>query len=379
MYSVAVDYSILSNVFAGTAGDGLFVRGDAGASWSRRNTGLKATKVTSLIADPGSLGVLYSSVYGGGVYKSTDLGRSWDIINMGLDDKWVHVLVMQPDNPSVLYAGTDKSGIYKSNDGGMTWSSINIGLPMMFLSAKTLAPPYNRFPLEDNFEEGLWTDFQVDQSMAHSLSASTTNLSIRAISIDPEAPLTVYIGTHQNGVYKSTNGGMSWSASGLVGKPVYSLAIDPANSWHLLAGTSGEEGGLFATTNAGENWFIVNNGIEGKNVYSLVFDPNIANKLYAGTNDGLYVSMDGGFHWSYVDFVGLKVYALAMDEDSPDYVFVGASDGFYFSSDSGSTWHQENQGLVNTIIQSIYLDELSSKQYLGTDGSGAYRRNTVLP
>ncbi|OGO16903.1 MAG: hypothetical protein A2Z14_01930 [Chloroflexi bacterium RBG_16_48_8] len=377
-YAVVVDRSAPSTVFAGTAGDGLFKSINNASSWSRSNSGLKGTKVTSLIADPNHLGILYSSVYGGGVYKSNDLGRTWDMINEGLADKWIHVLAMSPDNPLVLYAGTDASGIYKSVDGGMSWNSSNVGLPTTYLTAKSLAPPFNHYPPEDNFEEGLWLDFLVDPSVAYSHSASTTNLSIRAIAIHLGSPLTIYVGTYQDGVYKSLNGGASWSASGMPDKPVYCLTIDPVNPSHIFAGTSGDGGSLMATSNAGASWFSMNSGLTEKNVYALLFDANTANKLYAGTNEGLYISIDGGSLWTRVAFAGLKVYALALDEDLAG-VFAGTSGGFYFSTDGGSIWQQENQGLVNTIVQSISLDELSSKMYLGTDGSGAYRWNTDIP
>jgi ligand-binding sensor domain-containing protein len=134
-----------------------------------------------------------------------------------------------------------------------------------------------------------------------------------------------------------------------------------------------------ATTNASATWFSANSGLTPRTVYALLFDGNTPNKLYAGTDDGLYISTDGGSHWTRVAFSGLKVYALADNDGSSSLIFAGTSAGFYFSSDGGSAWEQENRGLVNTIVQSISLDALSSKMYLGTDGSGAYRWNTELP
>jgi photosystem II stability/assembly factor-like uncharacterized protein len=222
-------------------------------------------------------------------------------------------------------------------------------------------------------------DFQVDQSVAHSFSASTSNLSVRTIVIDLVSPQTLYIGTYQSGVYKSLNGGLSWNASGMARKPIYSLVIDPLDSSHILAGTSGDKGSLFASVDAGSSWLNVNSGLGGRNVYALLFDPNVSSKLYAGTNDGLFIGIDGGNHWVRAGFEGLKVYALAIDRSSSEIVLVGASDGFYFSKDGGITWEQENTGLVNTVVQSITVDELSTKRYLGTDGSGSYRWNVSVP
>lgn len=101
--------------------------------------------------------------------------------------------------------------------------------------------------------------------------------------------------------------------------------------------------------------------------------------MFAGTNDGLYMSNDGGNQWNNVGFSGLKVYALAINASSSQVIFAGASDGFYYSTNGGNTWQQENTGLINTVVQSLTLDPLSSKKYLGTDGSAGYRWNTNLP
>jgi photosystem II stability/assembly factor-like uncharacterized protein len=343
----------------------------------RNNVNLRATKITSLLPDPLSSGILYASVYGGGVYKSGNYGTTWNIINEGLQDHWVHVLTMSPDNPQVLYAGTAGSGLFKSLDGGLTWSDRNVGLPSGTLSRMNLASPLNHFPSEGGVDEDLWSNFPIDSHSTESPSASTTSLAVRSIAIDPNAASTVYMGSLENGVYKSENGGESWSSSGLAGKSVYCLTMDPLDTAKIYAGVLGEDGSLWASSNSGASWEARNSGLSGRNVYALVYKPN--SLVLAGTNDGLFMSSDGGNYWSSAGFSGLKVYALAVDPDSPDTIFLGASDGFYFSTDGGTTWQKENSGLVNTVVQSIALDPQSSKTYLGTDGSGAYRWNSRIP
>jgi photosystem II stability/assembly factor-like uncharacterized protein len=187
------------------------------------------------------------------------------------------------------------------------------------------------------------------------------------------------MGTLDSGVYKSDNGGETWNTSGLAGKSVYSLLIDPTNTSHIYAGVLGEDGSLLVSYDAGGSWDFKNSGLGGRNVYSLALNRNTLSIVFAGTNDGLYKSSDGGNLWGSVGFSGLKVYELAIDPDSPNIIFAGVSDGFYFSTDGGSTWKQENTGLVNTVIQSLALDPFSSKEFLGTDGSGGYRWNRSPP
>ena len=74
---------------------------------------------------------------------------------------------------------------------------------------------------------------------------------IYALAIDPVAPATLYAGTDSGGVFKSTNGGESWTAvnAGLTNTTVLALAIDPSAPATLYAGTFG--GGVFKSSNGG--------------------------------------------------------------------------------------------------------------------------------
>ena len=105
--------------------------------------------------------------------------------------------------------------------------------------------------------------------------------------MDPSAPATLYAGT-VGGVFKSTNGGGSWTAinTGLTNTEVQALAIDPSAPGTLYAGTYG--GGVFKSTDAGVSWTAMNAGLATPNVTALAIDPSLPTKLYAGTDVGVY-------------------------------------------------------------------------------------------
>src|SRR5262245_23214816 len=79
--------------------------------------------------------------------------------------------------------------------------------------------------------------------------------NVSAVAIDPQTPNTVYAGTSSGGVFKSINGGRSWTAvnSGLTNLDVRVLAIDPHHPATLYTGTAGI-GRLFKSVNGGESW-----------------------------------------------------------------------------------------------------------------------------
>src|SRR5207249_2244542 len=113
------------------------------------------------------------------------------------------------------------------------------------------------------------------------------------LAIDPQTPTTLYATSGSyvgslfiGGVFKSTDGGESWSAvsAGLPNLPVPALAIDPQTSTTLYAGTQG--GGVFKSTDGGESWSDFNTGLTNLLVSSVVVDPRRPTTLYAGTQGG---------------------------------------------------------------------------------------------
>src|SRR3989442_1318092 len=217
-----------------------------------------------------------------------------------------------------------------------------------------------------------------------------------ALAIDPLTPTTLYAGT-SGGVFKSTDGGASWSASGLIN--VSALAIDPLTPTTLYAGTSnvGVFGGVFTSTDGVVSWNTTG-GLTGI-VSSLAIDPLTPTTLYAGTLGldslpgswgGVYKSTNGGVSWSRAELVGSGVIycwpcggvlALAIDHLIPTTLFaVTAADTAYYedgsvnysapsqvlkSTDGGVSWIAG--GIIN-VGSALAIDPLTpTTLYAGTN------------
>ena len=379
VYDVAVDPDTNSNVFVGTAGDGVYKSSNAGGNWSRSDTGLKATYVTSLVLDSDSPLILYASIYGGGVYKSTNRGETWAPMNSGLEDKWVHSISMAPDNPLTLYAATDSSGMYVSFDGGGSWNSANLGFPSFSLNSTASKFPFNHLLESEYVDGGLLEEYALDVKEFPSFSFGGTNLSVQTIEIVQNTPSTIYIGTNGDGVYKSLNSGSNWNATGHSTGYVNGLAIDPTNPSIIFAGVRDTDGSMLKTFDGGTNWIFMNTGLNGQTIYAVEFDPSTPSKLIAGSKDGVYLSTNSGNSWSSTSLSGVAVYSLEINSSDSNLIYAGTAEGFYISSDGGSNWELEAGRLVNPIVQSLELDYNGSRIYLGSQGSGSYRRNGMLP
>ena len=145
----------------------------------------------------------------------------------------------------------------KSSDNGQTWSPLNSGL----------SGPY-----------------------------------VQSLAIDPIAPQTVYAGTDFDGVFKSINGANNWTSvnSGLVSSNIQALIADPIHSGTVyLAYGGGQAAVLAKTVDGGQNWVSINSGLTSAwTILPLAIDPANSSILFAGTlGTGVFKSTDGGQNW----------------------------------------------------------------------------------
>jgi hypothetical protein len=123
--------------------------------------------------------------------------------------------------------------------------------------------------------------------------------TVEALVIDPQDSQVVYIGgqgirASNRGVFKSTDGGLTWTQVHNVG--TLALAVDPGNHTTLYAATTS---GIVKSTDAGAHWTSTNVGLEGITATSLVIDPQVSTRVYAGTATGkVFRSLDGAATWA---------------------------------------------------------------------------------
>jgi photosystem II stability/assembly factor-like uncharacterized protein len=129
------------------------------------------------------------------------------------------------------------------------------------------------------------------------LSSTHGHLDVMALLSDPGHAKTLYVATHEAGVFKTRNGGASWAAvnRGLGGLDVHGLALDPRGAHKLHAAVRGPGEGVYRTTDGGEKWVRVDDGPSGE--VKVLASVNIPTGmggifLYAGTSQGLLRSPD---------------------------------------------------------------------------------------
>src|SRR5581483_7208483 len=156
---------------------------------------------------------------------------------------------------------------------------------------------------------------------------SVNNKAVDEVIVDPSAPSILYAETFTDGVYRSSDGGGTWGfvSSGLMNYDVIALRVDPGTHTTLYAATSAEGGGLFKTVNSGTSWSTINARLPGSLVNAVGVDPQTPATLYAATSgDGVQKSTDRGASWASRN-AGLpsnsSINALVVDPQTPTTVY----------------------------------------------------------
>ena len=352
-------------VFAGTTMDGLYASPDRGNNWAHSQVGLHASNATSLVVSPDDPQTYYVSTDGAGVMRSQDQGASWEGFSQNLGSREVHALVTQPGSQK-LYALTDGAGLYRCDLQNISncWQHVGNNLPTA--SAEQFPKETTHpFDIRNTFLD----TFGGDGAGGEISEAVPRYSGLLALTFAPSNPDVAYLGTAGSGVYKSIDGGTTWTAAGLSSRIVWSIAVDPTNSEVLYAATD-QVGAIKKSVNGGSSWTDIS--LLGVTFYSLAISPAAPDALYAGAKDGLYLSIGGG--WLPLGLSGKEITWLTFHPANPELLFAGTTNGVFISPDRDTTWYPEPIELALHTVQSITIDPFDRHQvYFCTTTHGVLR------
>jgi photosystem II stability/assembly factor-like uncharacterized protein len=248
-----------------------------------------------------------------------------------------------------------------------------------------------------------------------------------ALLIHPQNPDLVYVGTAQGGVWKTTDGGTTWTpltdqAPTLV---VGAMAFDPSDPDVIYVGTgepssSGDTyygAGVLKTTDGGATWALLGEtSFAGMGISSVVVDPTDPNTVYVAASSnvfgnkprqstpGLYKSTDGGKSWGLLinvckdQTLCASPSALVMDPGDPNVLYAGFDIvGIFKSSDGGMNWTRvftldalfnrvevaispSNRNVLYAGVQLVFQDNSTSGVlFKSTDGGSTWSYLNALP
>ncbi len=299
-----------------------------------------------------------------GFNEATFKGLEFRSIGPALMSGRIADIAIHPENQSIWYVGVGSGGVWKTVNRGTTWEPI--------------------FDNEDSY-------------------------SIGCVTIDPNNPNTIWVGTGENvsgrhagygsGVYRSRDGGQNWENMGLEeSERIGMIRIDPRDSNTIFVAAQGPmwsgggERGLYKSTDGGENWRkVLGDGLgntdiddEYTGVSEVYMDPRNPDVMYAvswqrfrnvavlmdgGPGTGIHKSTDGGETWRELT-EGLPdenrgKTGFAISPQNPDVLYAtielaNRTGGFWRSADGGESWEKKNEYLSSGTGPHYYQEIFAS-------------------
>ncbi|MFI5110757.1 MAG: tail fiber domain-containing protein, partial [Terriglobales bacterium] len=356
--------------------------------------GTTSGRVTAIAVDTTDAtgNTLYIGGAEGGVWRTTNGGTSWTPLTDTQFSLAIGSLAVDPNNHLNIYAGTGEEnfnldgyyggGLLKSTNGGTSWAQVG---------ASTFGGP-----LASEFGGSYIGSIAVQPGVA---SGTPVLLVASQFSSGPN---------FNSGIWRSTDGGNTWafvlpttSDEGSDGTSLF--FVSNTTAYAAIGGFGDSNNGVYKSTNAGLTWTAANGSgatalITGTNAgrITLVAAPSSATTLYASIADpstsglaGMFKSTDGGTTWNPIttplgtggttDFCGTQCWydmPMAVNTTNASQLYVGGSynysidsGGIYMSTDGGTTWSS-----VNSTALGLHPDfhaiafAPGPKLYTGNDG-----------
>ena len=321
--------------YFGSVGGGVWKTINAGRTWTPIFDSATSASIGAIGVAPSNTNVIYvgtgeadmrdSIQFGDGMYKSTDGGKTWTHIGLK-DTKQIGRVLVDPKNPNIVfvaalgnaYQSSPDRGVYRSKDGGATWQKV----------------------LFKNDDVG-GIDLNFDPTNSQIVYAAMWNVR--------RPPWFIYAPANGpgGGIFKSTDGGMTWKEidadipvenRGRIG-----VSVSPANHNRIYAAVDAKDGGIFLSDDAGTTWKRLSSDkrIWDRGWYfeKITADPKNADTVYV-MNTSVYRSTDAGKSWTAIKGApgGDDYHQLWIYPDDPNRMVLGSDQGAIVTVDGAQTW-----------------------------------------
>ncbi|MGK7906077.1 MAG: hypothetical protein AB4040_02455 [Synechococcus sp.] len=354
-------------------------------------------RIASVIVDSENSAHVLVGTANGGVWESFDRGGSWEPRSDYAATLSVGVLAFDPSDSSIVYCGTGEGnawynaplgvGILRSSDGGTTWVTLctNPFVGQGFYDL--IVDPADGQHLLAGTTNGLYVSTDGGVTWIQRRAVETWSLSI-APGGSPSAEI---IAGCIDGLWSSPNGGNTWTQVSLPGAPGsfnrLEADIAPSNPSVAYAWGAISSGAAFLWRRAGGIWTALATppGVQtGQAWYDwfVAAAPDSDTQVYCGAIQVHRGDLTGG-GWTWInltnkgstgDSIHPDQHAIAFEPGNPDTIYVGNDGGLYRSNDRGINWQHCNNGLVITEFEYLAQDPNSAQWLIGgTQDNGTQR------
>jgi photosystem II stability/assembly factor-like uncharacterized protein len=336
-------------------------------------------RVLAVSGVPGEPSHFYFGAVNGGVWETRDAGRTWVPIFDAAPVGSIGALALAPSDPRVIYVGTGEpdmrsdiaqgAGLFRSDDAGHSWRPI--GLEDSQQIGRILIDPTRPevvlvaalgHPYGPNETRGVYRSADGGSTWRRTLYKDADTGAID-LAFEPGRAAVVYAALWQTrrppwnvyppssgpggGLYKSVDGGLTWTALSGSGLPDHpgriGLALSPSRPQRVYALIDAVSGGLYRSDDAGASWTRVSEDARiwrrGWYFGGVTVDPSNADVVYV-CNTGVYRSTNGGRNFIPVKGApgGDDYHQLWIDPLAPERRILGVDQGALVTLNGGATW-----------------------------------------
>ena len=376
---IAVEDSDPPRIYA--AGSGLTRSLDGGENWDVSFPFSYSRGANSVTVDPSRPGVAYVGTWKG-VLKTIDRGQSWGATPSELIEKAVMSVAVSPSGSSI-YAGTWHAGMFRSSNGGLSWQEVNSGFGTASISVLAIDPNNPRNVIAGGLD-GIFRTEDGGASWSFSGEGLEDTGQIASLAFDADST-TVYASVQflcptgfpciaGGAVFRSVDSGRTWKRASLGQGQIMTDPRSPGIVYVRVYDSSS----FYRSSDFGMTWNRLLNLPFPIRFFSDPIDPSV---FWESTDNGVYVSRDGGNSWRLFGFSGRRIPSIALDSADRLKMYVAIdpvqnSPGRVLrTSDGGQTWTQADAGLPDLNVTALVIDPITpSTLYaaLGTPSTGSF-------
>jgi PKD repeat protein len=345
---------------------------NGGSSWSNNGNGTHVDYHDIVFTNS----TTYYTSSDGGVYKTTNSGSTWTSLDNDMQISEMYGFGQSTSNANLLITGWQDNGTNLYNG---SWGATMGGDGMLCFISKS----------NDNNMWGSQYNGSMNRSTngGASWSPCGTPAGTAAWVVpwreDPTTANTIYCGF--NNVFKSTNGGQTWTQLGNLGigtTTIGAIAISPANSNVIWAAAGGS---LYKTSNGGGTWTTITTLPAGTISYIACHntDANRAWVTYSGfTNQNkVFQTNDQGATWTNLSgsLPNVPVNCVTYFNGSNDGLYIGTDVGVYYKDASMNVWQPFSGGLPRVIVTQIEVFYAGNTLRCSTYGRGMWESSFYTP
>lgn len=332
-YCMALDQMNDNNLYAG-CGHSIYRSTNGGVSWV--STSMMNKYIYAICVHPTTSATVFAagmswtgSQWVIAFFKSTNSGTSWSTLELSANRSTGYAMAVDRSNPNTIYVGgyhyhpvdsVNAPILFKSTNGGTNFTEVTNNIPNSgyYVYSAAVHPTNSNIVYAGTYLGGIYRSIDGGGTWTQ----TSTHYYNYSMATSPAAPDVAFAGGTSD-IYKTTNAGASWfsSSSGLTGNYVYGLALSPLNGTKAFAG---DNVGFFKTTNGGSTWVNSTNNLNVGAILNFAVAPSSGATIYTSFEEiGVFKTTNCGTNWSLLPTPVTcgNICEFAVDYSNPDIVY----------------------------------------------------------